>query len=507
MNKPIVGVTLFFIIGLILGRYLPLSFIPFLYLALICLLGLALLFYIKNKKKFLSFLLISLWGIVGILYFSYTYFPRSPSHILNFVSLSEEVEIEGKVINQPRLKGKVVDFILEAKKIKKVGSQNEEKKVEGKIYVKGFSLFVNYGYGDLVKVKGRLNRPESLEGSFNWQKYLSYQKIWVEMKVNEVELVRKQKGNPLVDVAYKSKDWMVRIIDFTLPGSHSALLKGIMLGDKTSLPLEIQENFLRTGTGHILVVSGLHVGLILFLILTIFKVLSIPPKFASLFSIPLLGYYAILTGLRTPVLRATLMAVIVLLSFILDREVSLLIILCLSCLIILLLAPLSLFTISFQLSFITVGGIVYLMPYIEKILSKLPFLLRRSLAISLAAQFSVLPLLAFYFNRIPLIGVVTNIIISPLITIILALGLLSLVISPLALGAAQIVGFSNWIFLTLLLSITRFFTFPQNQFMHWLACPSIKPFPFWILLIYYSGLIILPQVMSLKILLKKGNDK
>jgi len=335
MNKPVVGITLFFILGLILGRYLPLSFIPFLYLTLPCFLGLAILFYIKNKRKFLSFLLISLWGIVGILYFNYTYFPRSPSHILNFVSLSGEVEIEGKVVNQPQLKGKVVDFILEAKKIKKVGSQNQEKKVEGRIWVKSFFPFVNYDYADLVRVKGRLNRPESLEGGFNWQKYLSYQKIWVEMKVNEVELVRKQKGNPLVDVAYKSKDWMVRIIDFTLPEPHSALLKGIMLGDKASLPLKIQEYFLRTGTGHILVVSGLHVGLILFLILTIFKVLSIPSEFASLFSIPLLGYYAILTGLRTPVLRATLMAVIVLLSFILDREVSLLIILCLSCLIIL----------------------------------------------------------------------------------------------------------------------------------------------------------------------------
>jgi len=504
MNKPIAGVTLFFILGLILGRYLPLSFIPFLYVALLCLLCLSILFYIKDKRKSLSFLLISLWGIVGILYFNYTYFPRSPSHILNFVSLSEEVEIEGKVVTQPQLKGKVVNFILEVKKIKKVDSQSEEKKVEGRIWIKGFSPFVNYDYADLVRVKGRLNRPRSSEGGFNWQKYLSYQKIWVEMNVNEVELVKEQKGNPLVDWAYKSKDWMVRIIDFTLPEPHSVLLRGIMLGDKASLPLEIQEYFLRTGTGHILVVSGLHVGLILFLFLTFFKVLSFPPKLAYVFIIPLLGYYAVLTGLRTPVLRATLMAVIVLLSSILDRELSPLIILCLSCFLILLLAPLSLFTVSFQLSFITVGGIVYLMPYIEKGLSKLPFFLRKSLAISLAAQFSVLPLLAFYFNRAPLIGVVTNIIISPLITIILALGLLSLVISPLALGAAQIVGFSNWIFLTLLLKITRFFTFPQNQFMHWLACPSIKPFPFWILLIYYSGLIILPQVTSLKNFLDKN---
>ena len=336
-------------------------------------------------------------------------------------------------------------------------------------------------------MKGRLNHPKGLEEGFNWQEYLSYQKIWVGMKANEVDLIRKQRGNLLIDWAYKSRDWMIKIIDFTLPEPHSALLRGIMLGDKASLPLEIQENFLRIGTGHILVVSGLHVGLILFLFLSFFKVLSLPPKLAYVFSIPLLVYYAVLTGLRTPVLRATLMAIIVLLSFILERELSLLVILCLSCFFVLLLAPLSLFTVSFQLSFITVGGIVYLMPYIEKGLSRLPFFLRRSLAISLAAQLSVLPLLAFYFNRIPLVGVITNIIISPLITIILALGLLSLIVSPLALGATQIVGFTNWIFLTFLLRIARFFTFPKNQFMHWLACPSIKPFPFWILLIYYFG--------------------
>ena len=501
MNKPIVGVTLFFIIGLITGRYLPFSIISLLYLILLCFLGLGILLYLKNRKKSLNFLLISLWGIIGALYFNYSYFPRSLTPILNLVS--EEVEIEGRVATRPELKGKVVNFILEAKKMKKVGYQNkeEEKKVEGRIWISSFSLFRNYDYADLVRVRGRLKRPQNLRENFDWQKYLSYRRVWVEMRVNEVELIRKEKGFLLIEWAYKNKDWMVRVINFILPETHSALLKGIMLGDKKSLPANIQENFLKTGTGHILVVSGLHVGLILFLFLTLFKVLSFPPKLAHILSIPLLGYYAFLTGLRIPVLRATLMAIIVLLSFILDRESPPLIIFSLSCLIILLFDPLSLFTISFQLSFITVGGIIYLLPHIEKRLNRLPFLLRRPLAISLAAQFSVLSLLAFYFNRLPLIGVVSNIIISPLITIILALGLLSLIMSLLTLGGAQIIGFANWVFLTLLLKITHLFTFPQNEFMQGLTCPYIKPFPFWVLLIYYFCLITVPHLPDLKELL------
>jgi competence protein ComEC len=290
---------------------------------------------------------------------------------------------------------------------------------------------------------------------------------------------------------------MVRVIEHTLPEPHSSVLKGIMLGDKESLPPSVQESFLRTGTGHILVVSGLHVGLILFLLLILFRVLALPSKLAFLIAIPILGYYALLTGLRPPVIRATLMITIGLVGLIISRDTPSLAILSLACLIILLLNPLALFSASFQFSFLAVAGIIYFTPYLEIILKKLPSWLKRPLAISLSAQLFLLPLLAFYFNRLPLIGVITNLIVIPLITIVLALGLLSVTLAMVSLALAQWVAYNNWLTIGLLLKITDFLSFSKSPALSNLVYPDLGSFPFWLLLIYYSILITLPYYKKL----------
>ncbi|GAH27267.1 unnamed protein product, partial [marine sediment metagenome] len=254
-----------------------------------------------------------------------------------------------------------------ASKEKENGSGKIEKEVKGKVWVISYLPLLNYDYGDEVKVEGKLTLPKGeKEGGFNWQKYLSYQGIWVELGTGKVELIKRGRGNPLMKWAYRSRDRMVRLIEHLLPQPQSAILKAIMLGDKDSLPAEVKNTFLKTGTGHILVVSGLHVGLILFILLVFFRTLGLSFELTSLLVMPLLAYYAVLTGLRPPVARATLMAGVGLGCLLINRDISPFVILSLAALFILALSPLSLFTASFQLSFIAVGGIIYLTPHLEK---------------------------------------------------------------------------------------------------------------------------------------------
>ncbi|TET10657.1 ComEC family competence protein [Candidatus Aerophobetes bacterium] len=414
MNKPIFGIALFFTVGILLGRYLTFPFLP-LYLALLTFFGLSLIFYLKKKKALLSSSLFAIFLLIGALRFHYAYFPHSPSHILTFAPSGEKVKLTGKVLNHPQLKEGTIRFIMEAKKI----NSGEERRTEGRVWIVCYFPLENYSYGDTVRVEGKLSIPEGAreKGEFDWRRYLSYQGIWVELDTGKVDVIKRGGGSFLIKWAYKSRDWIVRVIEHTLPFPHSAVLKGIMLGDRESLPLEVRESFLRTGTGHILVVSGLHIGLILFLLLILFRVLALPSKLAFLIIIPLLGGYALLTGFSLPVLRATLMAAVGLIALIINRETPLLAILSLAFLIILFLNPLALFMASFQLSFAAVGGIIYLTPHLEALgnsiashmrdntssgdasqkmkLKKSPPWLGKSLAISLAAQLSILPLLAF----------------------------------------------------------------------------------------------------------------
>ncbi len=501
MNKPIVGLTLFFIAGIVLGRYLSLPFL-YLYLTFLLLFGLSVIFYLKGKRSLVVYLLFSLVILAGSLYFRYSYFPHSPSHIINFAPSKEALQITGKVINRPQLKGRVIRFIMEVEKIaskeEENGSGKIEKEVKGKVWVISYLPLMNYDYGDEVKIEGKLTLPKGeKEGGFNWQKYLSYQGIWVELGTGRVELIKRGRGNPLMKWAYRSRDWMVRLIEHLLPQPQSDILKAIMLGDKDSLPAEVKNTFLKTGTGHILVVSGLHVGLIFFILFVFFRTLGLSFELTSLLVMPLLAYYAVLTGLRPPVARATLMAEVGLGCLLINRDISPFVILSLAALFILALSPLSLFTASFQLSFIAVGGIIYLTPYLEKRLEKLPLWLRKSFAISLAAQLSVLPLLAFYFHQIPLIGLLTNLLITPLVTIILALGFLSLALGLITLGGAQIIANANWLALTSLLRLVDFFSFSQSRTISNLLCPGVGSFSPIFLIIYYGGLVASPYVFKI----------
>jgi len=504
MNKPIFGLTLFFIGGIILGRYL---FLPpvHLYLVLLALLGLAVFFYLRGLRKILTPLLFSFIFLLGALYFIVSYYP-SAHNLVNLAPSQHPVELTGRIVNQPRLrpgKNLRVTFVLEAEKIfdqqeslpglsevDDVFSQTYS--VKGRVWVTSFYPYKYYDYGDRVTLKTKLRIPSGAQekGEFDWRRYLSYQGIWTEATTGRITVRERKKGNFLLSLAYGEKNRMMGIIDNILPLPSSAILKGIILGDQESLPPEILSDFRGTGTAHVLVVSGLHVGLVLLIIFLLFKTVGLPTKWATALSLPLLFYYALLTGLRAPVLRATLMASVGLVAYLLNRETPLLVILSLAALFILILRPTSLFTVSFQLSFIAVAGIVYLTPQLEKMLKMLPLWIGRSLAVSLAAQLSILPLLAYYFQQLPLIGLVANLAIVPTMTIILALGFLTLGLAPISFSVAQIVANTNWLVLSSLGKLVHFLSFSSFPVVSSLVCPQVSSFSFWLLLVYYAVLII-----------------
>ena len=238
MKKPIIGFTSSFIGGILLGRYLLFP-ILFLYLSILALFSLSFFFYLKKREKTVTYLLFLLTFFIGIIYFYIRYYP-SPSNIINFAPTSRAVEITGKVITHPQLKKgrkRRVTFIMEVKRIK---FENKINKTEGKVWVNSYFPYKTCNYGDRVNVKGRLRIPRGArkKGEFNWQEYLSYQGVWAEVNTGKVNVIEKNRGNPILSLAYKSRDWMAGLIDKTLPFPHRSVLKGILLGDKESLPAD-----------------------------------------------------------------------------------------------------------------------------------------------------------------------------------------------------------------------------------------------------------------------------
>ena len=241
----------------------------------------------------------------------------------------------------------------------------------------------------------------------------------------------------------------------------AALFRALILGERQGIEPGIREMFNRTGLGHMLAVSGLHIGLIGWLSFYLFSsALSRSYRVALLFSVrkvaavltcfPIVGY-TLLAGMQISSQRAMIMALAFLGSLISDREKDIWSTLALAGLLILFLDPNALLSISFQLSFTAVAGILWLMPpLLEKCRRQSPEEGEKSgilrtfsgyflsiFAVSLAATIILLPVTCYYFHRISLISLPANLTAVPILGFwVIPIGLLSAMILPFSQQAA-----------------------------------------------------------------------
>jgi competence protein ComEC len=242
---------------------------------------------------------------------------------------------------------------------------------------------------------------------------------------------------------------------------HSSLFQALVLGEQGKIPEDIREQFIVTGIAHLLAISGDHLGIVAFLvfssILWLLKrseifLLSLPVrKWAAALTIPCLLLYTFIAGGGISVIRATIMVILFLLSIVFDRERHLLYTLALAALLILLFSPPSLFDVSFQLSFLAVLSILYLVPRLLRSLKRegmpIPseFSWRQrawkyvvlSFWVTVVAILGTAPFVAFHFNRVSLIGFLANLFAVPwvgflIVPISLMASLLSFFFYPLA---------------------------------------------------------------------------
>jgi len=241
---------------------------------------------------------------------------------------------------------------------------------------------------------------------------------------------------PAMDIFHNWRQSLKQSLYQYLDPDEAGTMSAIVLGDRGEIPKEIRTIFRRTGTGHILVIAGLHMAMMTAMIIFVLKLIRIPRPGQWLLSIVLLFGYAILTGASVPVTRAALMASILLASYLFEYETDALNSLCLAALIILLMDAGNLFDTSFQLSFAAVGAIVLLYTYIEKALWFLPGWLSSAVSVSTAAWIGITPFQIWHFGTMSPIALLANLIIVPMLDLTVALGIVlalaGLCLPPLA---------------------------------------------------------------------------
>jgi len=497
MHKPVIPITLAYITGLLLGHgflYVPCS-TGALLIATLVLAGIRVR---QGRHSSRGLLFVTIPCFIGIAAYLYSAAWLPADHYTRAFPPDKAVHgIVGTITSPLDRDPDRTGFALEL-------SQIDRTPVSGRIRVNIREEALTIGYGDTIRVTGKLFKPEGFAnpGGFDYAAYLSQSGIYYTVSVknaDKIEILRRGKG-----IFRTIQDWRERIRQAFLSstsGPGSAILQAMTLGEEGRLTDEMRDQFMAAGVTHIISISGSHLGMVALLCFGLIRWLLFllpersyhrltlrtdPKKIAAWLTLPLVVFYTLLAGGQVSTVRSLVMVSAGLLALILDREHALVHALALAALGILMASPQAIFDISFQLSYISVlviGTVVTLWSELgvearnrfQKFRNSAGLLIIISLATSLATG----PVVAHYFNQFSFAGIVSNMIVVPfagmlVVPLGLSTGLLSLFTHHLPLaGLDQFLS-------DLFVSVVAFFSrIPGAEFhppapsLPWLALSTI----------------------------------
>lgn len=449
-RRPLIPLVLAYGVGVLGGPHLPFKPLYFLFFGLFVLL-LATALTIRTKRHTLAttFLLFG-FLVLGFLRYAQVVHPRGRYHLAKVPAsaLGEKVELEGMIASLPEYfppaggwrREERVRFVMRVQAITLEGVRYS---TMGGARLSIIGPVQEYRYGHRIRGRFRLRHPRGYwnPGAFNYRRYAVTRGFHLEgwgEDGGEVRILDREGGNRIVRGISDIRETMLKKMRVAFPGGEGGVLRAIILGDRSGLSSEIREVFLGSGTYHILVISGLHVGFLAGLIFFLSRCLRLPLSASSLLTVVGVLFYTLLTGGSPPIIRAALMTSLYLLAVIVGRERDLGNAVALAAFLLLLWNPLYLFDAGFQLTFTATGVILVALYRFD--LSGLPRFARwiaASLIVSTAATLGTSPLLALHFNRVSLMGIVANLLMVPLGGCLTAVGMgYSLLLLPLSDGGS-----------------------------------------------------------------------
>ena len=280
-----------------------------------------------------------------------------------------------------------------------------------------------------------------------------------------------------------------KYMEETMPAQDAAAIFAMLFGGYEGIRPELLEAFTVTGIVHILSVSGSHITLMAGTANIVGNLLHLPSGATAVLATGVIVLYSLLAGAIPPVIRSALMGILTLLALTLGRERDAQHILGLTALGLLLYSPLWLFDISFQLSFGATAGLLYLAPPLrERLRQRLPVFVADSLAVTIGAQLSVLPIIAWYFNVLSLSSLLANLLIAPIVEWIIVAGLLAGLAASLVPLLGKLIFLLSSVVLGVVYELSRWVAaLPGSQIY-------MPTFSWWGVILYYMGLCWLAMV-------------
>jgi len=389
---------------------------------------------------------------------------RHPSRLIPLANLHKRAVIEGTVLDPPKIiDGKIAKIKLRAQELILKG---DAVPIDEDIVVTVYNHIPKLEAGDKIRFPARLRAFKNFNnpGNYNYEEAMRLKGLTCSASVSDGRrIVPMGPGHlPFPRGLIETIQKPVRdLFKEQLDARNFALFRALILGERQGLDPALREPFNQTGLGHMLAVSGLHIGLVAWVAFFLFKwVLSrsyrlaleidVRKMSAFLTAFPVIGY-TLLAGFQVSSQRAMIMILAFLGSLILGREREVWSTLALAGLIILFLDPNALFSISFQLSFMAVIGILWLTPaildkfhYLDNsqqvrmsFLNRLLAYFTGLVAVTASATIFLIPITCYYFHRISLVSIPANLTTVPILGMwVIPLGLLSAITAPFSSNVA-----------------------------------------------------------------------
>ena len=487
--SPLIYLSCAWIAGIFIGTIFDLPYV----LVLTGLVPLPFLFFLRYRN------IILLASLTLATFFVASAYSFSSQHTVNenslhFYNNSGVREIKGTVSRDPEVSDRSTHLYFSASEIK-VGESWQA--IEGKALL-FVPRYADYQYGDVLSVSGRLETPTQL-GDFDYAGYLKHQGIHTTMLYPKIEIVNRGRGFKPLEWLYSLRKSLAETMAKVLPEPQASLAQGLILGIRTNIPQNVKADFIHSGTAHLLAISGLNLSIIAGIMLGVGIWLFGRRHYIYVWlALATIWLYALLTGWHPPAVRGAIMASLFLGAELFGRQKSAIVPLTFAAAIMAGISPYVLGDAAFQLSFLAMAGLVFLYPTLyatgrklvsrtlgeEGALVSFANLTTDSFSATLAATVFVLPLIAYYFGIVSLLGPLATLLALPALPATIILGTLAGVVGFFFLPAAQVIGWLSWLFLTYILLVARAFSLPPFAF---LEVGKIDPTLIWF---YYAILVL-----------------
>jgi len=439
LNTPLIIICLFLLIGIFLGLYLPVSQLTLILIA-VCsgiILGLAFLYTKKQFATSYHFMMVAAVSFAG-LDFSISGLHVLNNHRINSDLFKEESRLQLRIEKSLKPNPYTHNYIAEVISVNRSTPNFSILLTE----FHGDSLLPHLHIGDQLFIQKKIdlvNAPK-IPYQFNYREFLEHQHVYGKIIFNRNEIVTL----PSQDISWTQfsvnlkQQIRANLYESGFESRHIAFIEALTLGKKDLLSKDTYQDFSKAGVLHVLAVSGLHVGLMLLILLFLFKPISRNKAgkiFSSICIVIILWGYAFLVGFTPSIIRAVTMFSFLSFARISKRDSSSLSLLFLSAVVLLIYDPCFVYQIGFQLSYAAVFSIVTLYPILHQKIYFTYWLPKKAWSIfcvTLTAQLGVFPLSLYYFHQVPGLFLLSNLLLIPFLLIILGACILSIVWSSIA---------------------------------------------------------------------------